>query len=889
MQIKDKGDNQGTENEESLPIPGNPAREWNMTDSSAMYSGELLLAVEKPSRYTGGEVNAVRKDPGGCRLHFALAFPDTYEVGMSHLGLQILYAVLNGLPEVACERCYAPWPDMEQELRHRRMSLCSLESQRPLATFDIVGFSLQYELSYTNVLMMLDLGGIPLHRGERGDQHPLIIAGGPSAFNPAPMSAFIDAFVIGEGEEVIQEIANAIMAVRSRGGKRREQLETLAAIYGVYVPGIHTGDEKVRKRIITNPDAWRQPLCPVVPLMKTIHDRVTLEIARGCTRGCRFCQAGMVWRPVRERTPAVLEEMAEAMLKATGHDEISLLSLSSGDYSRIEPLLTTLMDRYYARRVALALPSLRAETLTPQLIDAIRRVRKTSFTLAPEAGTQRLRNVINKGNTEEELLATTEQVFAAGWKAVKLYFMLGLPGEREEDLEGIAELAHRALRTAKNRGQVTVSLSTFVPKAHTPFQWQRQIGIEETTTRQDFFKRRLKNRNISVKWHDARMSFIEGIFSRGGEETGMLIEQAYLLGCRFDGWSDRFRFDLWEEALRRMGIDAAASLRERPRSEIFPWERIDCGVRRDFLLAEAEKAEEGEATTDCRTGPCSDCGVCDDGTGTRCGIVSPVIAPADAPVGTFVSTFAAPESTDGPEKAFRLRFTKLGPARFLSHLELSSALSRAMILGGIFFVYSQGFHPHPRISFAGATAVGMESRGEFVDIRIQDPGIELKNLVARINAGLPSGVAVTAMRELPPHDFSLAEIVKGFNYDIILPEEIGEEDLERYEADILRFLEAKSFSIRREAGGKTVTKEIRPLVAGLNLDRPSRRVILSAHFGPAGTVRPTDLLISLFGFSPEAARSIRIVKTATHPADFAGEADREIMETACRKVSPLAT
>jgi radical SAM family uncharacterized protein len=491
---------------------------------------ELLLAVEKPSRYTGGEVNAVRKENGVCNLLFALAFPDTYEVGMSHLGLQILYAVLNGLPEVACERCFAPWPDRERTLRQHRLPLCSLESQRPLVAFDIVGFSLQYELSYTNVLTMLELGRIPLRREERDEGHPLIIAGGPCAFNPAPMSAFIDAFVIGEGEEAIAEIAVAVLAVRTRGGRRRDQLEALSHIEGVYVPALHAGGERIRKRIIADLDGWRLPLCPVVPLMKTIHDRVTLEIARGCTRGCRFCQAGMVWRPVRERTPAVLEEMAEAMLRATGHDEISLLSLSSGDYTLIEPLLTTLMDRYYARRVALALPSLRVETLTSRLIEGIRRVRKTSFTLAPEAGTQRLRDVINKGNTEEELLETTERVFAAGWRAVKLYFMLGLPGEREEDLEGIVDLAYKTLRTAKRRGQVTVSLSTFVPKPHTPFQWQRQIGIEETAARQDFFRLRLKNRNISIKWHDARMSLLEGVLSRGGEEAGILIERAFRLG-----------------------------------------------------------------------------------------------------------------------------------------------------------------------------------------------------------------------------------------------------------------------------------------------------------------------------------------------------------------------
>ncbi|MCE5263029.1 MAG: TIGR03960 family B12-binding radical SAM protein [Deltaproteobacteria bacterium] len=840
-----------------------------MADPFAADPGELFLAVERPSRYTGGEVNAVRKAPERCRLHVALAFPDTYEVGMSHLGLQILYAVLNGIPQVACERCYAPWPDMEGELRRRNRPLCSLESQRPLHAFDIVGFSLQYELSYTNVLMMLELGGIPLRREARGEEHPVIIAGGPSAFNPAPMSAFIDAFAIGEGEEVVGEIAEAVMAVRMRGGKRREQIEALAALRGVYVPALHTGPERIGKRIIADMDLWREPLCPVVPLMKTIHDRVTLEIARGCTRGCRFCQAGMVWRPVRERTPAVLEEMAEAMLKATGHDELSLLSLSSGDHSRIEPLLTTLMDRYYARRVALALPSLRSETLTPTLIEGIRRVRKTSFTLAPEAGTQRLRDVINKGNTEEELLTTTERVFAAGWKAVKLYFMIGLPGEQEEDREGIAELAHRVLRTAKNRGQVTVSLSTFVPKPHTPFQWQRQIGVGEILDRQAFFKGRLKNRNIGVKWHDARMSLLEGIFSRGGAETGELVETAFRLGCRFDGWSDRFRFDLWEEALRRTGIDAEASLRERDHDEPLPWERIDCGVRREFLIAEAEKAGRGEATPDCRTGACGDCGVCD-------GTIRVVTAPADAPVGTIVSSFGRREGGTGGERAFRLRFTKLGPARFLSHLELSSALHRAMLLGGIFFVYSQGFHPHPRISFAGATAVGMESRCEFADIRIEDPGAEPETLMVRINAGLPAGMAVTAMQELTPHPPSLAELVAGFVYELWIPPGITDAEMEQIDADIARFLKAESFPVRREAGGKTAVKEIRPLVASLALDKSSRRIILSVHCGPQGTVRPGELLTALFGFSPESARSFRTIKTTTLSADFAGPADRAI-------------
>ena len=833
-------------------------------------AGELYLAVEKPSRYTGGELNSLRREDTAGRLRFALAFPDTYEVGMSHLGLQILYAILNGLPGVACERCFAPWPDMERELRRRRLPLASLETHKPLAAFDIVGFSLQYELSFTNVLMMLELGGIPLRRRERGDKHPLVIAGGPSAFNPAPMSDFIDAFVVGEAEEAVIEIAASVLALRNRGGKRREQLEALAGIGGVYVPEIHTGDERIAKRIIADLDDWRVPLCPIVPLMKTIHNRITLEIARGCTRGCRFCQAGMVWRPVRERTPAVIEEMAEATLRSTGHDEISLLSLSSGDYTLIEPLLKALMDRYYERRVALALPSLRVETLTPKLIESIRRVRKTSFTLAPEAGTQRLRDIINKGNTEEELLATTTQVFAAGWRAVKLYFMLGLPGEREEDLEGIADLACKTLLTARNRGQVTVSLSTFVPKPHTPFQWQRQIDIAETDARQAFFRRRLKNRNISIKWHDAGMSLIEGILSRGDEKTGALIETAFRLGCRFDGWSDYFRFDQWEEAMLRTGVNPESYLRERPFTEAFPWERIESGVSREFLLSEANRAEKGEPTPDCRSGACGACGVCGQA------IVRPVIVPADASVGSLVSANAPGDDKPGPEKTLRIRFAKLGPARFLSHLELASALSRAVSLAGISFVYSKGYHPHPKISFAGATSVGMESRGEFADIRIQDTHEELDSLADRISAALPAGMRIVAMVELPPRAFSLAELVVGFTYNLILPDDTTEATLDRFEAEILAFLQAESFCVRREAKGTPVMKEIRPFVTDLALDRAGRRILLSVRFGPEGTVRATEVLTGVLSLSPDALRRIGIVKTGTQLADFAGIADRQI-------------
>ena len=570
----------------------------------------FLALVEKPSRYIGGEVNAAKKDPSACRLSVALAFPDAYEVGMSHLGLQILYAILNAHPHICAERVYAPWPDMEARLRANGLALSSLESGAALSEFDLIGFSLQYELSYTNVLTMLELGGVPLRANERRGGDPVVIAGGPCVFNPLPMAPFFDAIVIGEGEEVISEIADVLLQAKQKGLRREGMLERLSEIAGVFVPSVFREGMKIRKRIIPDLDRWLFPVKPVVPLMNTIHDRITLEIARGCTRGCRFCQAGMVWRPVRERNPSTLLAMAEEALKATGYDEITLLSLSSGDYSRIEPLLKELMNRYSERRVALGLPSLRVETLSPALIEQIRKVRKTSFTIAPEAGTRRLRDIINKGNTEEDLIAAARRVYEGGWKAIKLYFMIGLPGEQEEDLEGIADLAHRVMREGRGR-QVTLGLSTLVPKPHTPFQWVRQIGLEETLAKQGHLKRRVKNRNISFKWHDARMSLLEGLFSRGDERLADLVESAWRLGARFDGWSDQFRFELWEKALGERGIRLEEHLRERPPGEPLPWDFVDTGLDREFLLDEYEKSQRGEATPDCRIEGCRHCGVCD--------------------------------------------------------------------------------------------------------------------------------------------------------------------------------------------------------------------------------------------------------------------------------------
>jgi len=837
-----------------------------MTDNQKTLD-DILLSCAKPSRYIGGEINAVHKDRNAGKLSVALAFPDTYEVGMSHLGIQILYDILNNRDEIVAERCFAPWPDMEVQIRRHGILLPTLESRTPLQAFDIVGFSLQYELSFTNVLAMLDLGGIPIRREDRRDGDPIVIAGGPCCFNPAPMSAFIDAFVIGEGEEAILEIAEAMIREKGRGAGRKIILAALAGIEGVYVPAVHSPGHKVRKRIIADLNAWTGPAKPLTPLMKTVHDRIVLEIARGCTRGCRFCQAGMVWRPVRERHPALLQDMADCMLAATGQEELSLLSLSSGDYSCIETLLPALMDRYYARRIALALPSLRVETLSASLIEAVKRVRKTSFTLAPEAGTQRLRNSINKGNSEEDLLKTSALVFEAGWRAVKLYFMIGLPGENEADLEGIASLAHKVLRTSKNRGQVTVSLSTFVPKPHTPFQWERQIGLEEIFEKHSFFKSRLRHRNIQIKWHDARMSLLEGLFSRGDESLGALVEAAYRNGCRFDGWSDQFRNDRWEDTMDRLGIKAGAFLNERPPEATFPWDHIDCGLNRQFLREEAQKAHNETLTADCRLDGCYQCGVCNHID------IRPVRAEeniADVPAGNAPAAAPANGEKIPPPKdsrRFRLGFRKKGLSRYLSHLETAAALTRGIVQSGQRFIYTEGFHPHPKISFAVAAAVGLESEGEYCDIQIVKSNEGAAVLTARINRYLPEGLTVFEMVELPQDARSLTELITGFQYHALLPDTLDEAGLAKLEQHIDDFLKTRQFPITKTIRERTVIRDIRPLVSRLAFDLPCREIIMDVHFSKDGAVRAEDILVHALFLDLSTTLATRLTKRATFFVD----------------------
>ena len=597
---------------------------------------EMLQAVEKPARYTGGEWNAQPKDSAAVLCRIALAMADVYEVGMSNLGLKILYEILNRRDDIAAERVYAPWLDMEEEMRRRGIPLFSLETFREVSSFDILGFSLQYELLITNTLNMLDLAGLPLHAAERTDEQPFVIGGGPCVYNTEPIADFFDFFVLGDGEEIVVEVCDALIAWKKEGRPdgRRGFLRRAARIPGVYVPsfyapeydaqGMFTGlrilDEaaspQIYRRVVKDLDAAPFLEKPVVPYLGIVHDRLMLELFRGCTRGCRFCQAGMAYRPVRERRPETLESLARTLFDSTGYNEMSLTSLSSADYSCLSPLVDGLLTGTQGERVSFSLPSLRIDSFSVDIAERLQQVRKSGLTFAPEAGTQRLRDVINKNVTEDDLLHSVRTAFEQGWKAVKLYFMMGLPTETDEDIVGIAELAQKVVDCYKEvkgkRGvKVTVSVSCFVPKAYTPFQWFAQVPQEEFERRQRLLKESIRDRAISFHYHDARASVLEGALSRGDRRLSAVIETAWRNGAKFDGWTDQFKDEVWKDAFCRCGVAPEFySRRTRDLEEALPWAHTSPGVSEDFLRREWQRAQEAALTHDCRRETCTGCGVC---------------------------------------------------------------------------------------------------------------------------------------------------------------------------------------------------------------------------------------------------------------------------------------
>ncbi len=747
----------------------------------------ILPLVTKPARYTGGEINSVFKDISSTGVRIALAFPDVYEIGMSHLGLKILYEILNDLPDVAAERVYSPWLDMEERLRKEGIPLFGLESKTPLSEFDIIGFSLQYELSYTNVLNMLQLSNIPLLSKDRGEKHPLIIAGGPCSLNPEPLADFIDVFCIGESEELIVEIVSTVKSYRDKS--RYEMLLALSQIESVYVPSFYRVEyhpdgtikeftpqiedlplqpstfslqplSKIKRRVV-DLEQQRASIKPIVPFIEIAHDRAGLEIQRGCSRGCRFCQAGFIYRPLRGRSLNTLLKQSQQIIKETGYEELSLGSLSSTDHSDILDLVKGI-ERCYGRKLAISLPSLRLNSLVTEVSAILSKIKKTGLTIAPEAGTKRLSCVINKDVLDYDLPAIIRDAYHQGWNTVKLYFMIGLPTETWEDIEGMVSLIN-SVRYGKK--QLKISLASFVPKSHTPFQWEAQESIEQLREKLNYIKRQFQRcRWITVSWNDPATSFMEAVFARGDRRLGQVLLYALEQGCKFDAWSEYFKLSAWMDAFARAGISPEFyTARKRSLEEHLPWDHIDTGVHKEYLIKEAKRAYEAITTPACQIGRCKQCGVCE--TGGQKGEKGQEDAVEQTPMTTYYLPPSARNAVEGRQIRVRLKYTKGKEVSFVSHLDMLRMFMRSLSRASIPIAYSSGYSPHPRLSFGHPLSVGIMSQEEFLDIELEIP-MKLDELMRRLNEVLPCGIRIMDAVFIASNAGALTSIVDFIRYQV---------------------------------------------------------------------------------------------------------------------------
>ncbi len=739
----------------------------------------ILKSVSKPARYSGGEYGEIIKDKAKVKARFAFCFPDTYEIGMSNLGVRLLYGSLNRHPDIWCERVYDPWVDMQEEMKKYDLPLVALESKDPLDHFDFIGFTLQYEMSYTNVLNMLDLAQIPLRASDRGEDDPLVIGGGPCSFNPEPIADFFDLFNIGEGEIMLPSIVELYIRMKDEGRYTREAFlhEAARTIPGVYVPAFYRVNylpdgrirsyepiyddipAKVQKQIIRDLDRVYFPDRVVMPYIETVHDRIMLEVYRGCIRGCRFCQAGAIYRPVREKSHEVLNRQAQTLFHTTGYEEISLTSLSISDYTALEPLCDDLLSWTDDNMVSLSLPSLRVDNFNRDLMNRIESVRSSSLTFAPEAGTQRLRDVINKNVVEEDVLRAVNVAFDGGKTNVKLYFMEGLPTETDEDLVGIGKLAERVVdaffenpnHVRGRRPQVTVSVSCFIPKPFTAFQWEAQDTMEELARKQEVVGSAITNRHIRYQHHDAEVSRIEAVLARGDRRLSAALELACAEGFRFDAWDEFFDYQKWLSVLERTGLDPSFyANRAFEEDEVLPWDIIDCGVTKEFFLRERKRAYEGKTTPNCRE-QCSGCGANSlGGEQAVCPHVkafppeeTTALPPSDIPDRRAV--MEGWKKLTEP-KTVRIKFRKAGSLQYISHLDLQRTFARVLVRADIPMWYTQGFNPHAKVIFGLPLSVGTESECEFIDLRL-DRDISPAEVKNRLNRELTSEMEISEAYE----------------------------------------------------------------------------------------------------------------------------------------------